>query len=103
MVQRQVRASGNAKVLSILLLVSFIAMLSSTTVVNALPQILSDLRGSQGQFTLVISATLLTTVATTPVWGKLADVRNKKLLLQVSICIFASGSMLCGVAPRFRC
>ena len=63
--------------LSGLLLVLFVAMLSSTVVSTALPKIIGALNGSQTQYTWVVTATLLTATATTPIWGKLADLFNK--------------------------
>src|SRR3569623_1246696 len=84
--------------LSGLLLVLFVAMLSSTVVATALPQSIGALRGSQTQYTWVVTATLLTATATTPVWGKLADLFNKKLLIQVAIVIFVAGSAIAGLS-----
>ncbi|MEU1646199.1 MDR family MFS transporter [Micromonospora zamorensis] len=82
--------------LSGLLLVLFVAMLSSTVVSTALPKIIGSLNGSQTQYTWVVTATLLTATATTPIWGKLADLFNKKLLIQVAIVVFLVGSVIAG-------
>ncbi len=76
----------------------FTAILSSTIVANALPTIMSDLNGSQTDFAWVITAALLANAATTPIWGKFADLFDKKLLVQVSIVIFVAGSVLAGFA-----
>ncbi|MEU3453426.1 MDR family MFS transporter [Micromonospora sp. NPDC006766] len=84
--------------LSGLLLVLFVAMLSSTVVSIALPKIIGALNGSQTQYTWVVTATLLTATATTPIWGKLADLFNKKLLIQVAIVVFLVGSIVAGFA-----
>lgn len=84
--------------LSGLLLVLFVAMLSGTVVSTALPQIIGALDGSQNQYTWVVTATLLTATATTPIWGKLADLFNKKALVQVAIVIFVLGSFISGFA-----
>jgi EmrB/QacA subfamily drug resistance transporter len=84
--------------LSGLLLAMFVAILSSTIVANALPTIVADLHGSQTGYTWVITATLLTTTASTPIWGKLADLFSKKLLVQVAIAIFVVGSIGAGLA-----
>jgi EmrB/QacA subfamily drug resistance transporter len=84
--------------LSGMLLAMFVAMLSSTVVANALPTIITDLRGSQGQYTWVVTATLLSSTASTPIWGKLSDLFSKKLLLQLAIVIFIIGSMLAGLS-----
>ncbi|GGP82221.1 MDR family MFS transporter [Saccharothrix coeruleofusca] len=84
--------------LSGLLLVLFVAMLSGTVVSTALPQIIGALNGSQTQYTWVVTATLLTATASTPIWGKLADLFNKKTLVQVAIVLFVIGSVISGLA-----
>ena len=76
----------------------FTAILSSTIVANALPTIMSDLNGSQTDFAWVITAALLANAATTPIWGKFADLFDKKALVQISIVIFVAGSVLAGFA-----
>ena len=86
--------------LSGLLLVLFVALLSSTVVSTALPQIIGALRGSQTQYTWVVTATLLTATATTPIWGKLADLFDKKLLIQIAIVIFVAGSAIAGLSQN---
>jgi EmrB/QacA subfamily drug resistance transporter len=88
--------------LSGLLLAMFVAMLSSTIVSNALPTIVADLKGSQTGYTWVVVATLLTMTATTPIWGKLADLVSKKLLVQTALLIFSLGSVIAGLAPSME-
>ncbi len=85
--------------LSGLLLALFVAMLSSTIVSNALPRIVADLEGSESGYTWIVVATLLTTTASTPVWGKLADLFSKKVLVQAALVVFTVGSVLAGLAP----
>ena len=85
--------------LSGLLLALFVAMISSTIVATALPRIVADLDGSEAGYTWVIVASLLTTSTTTPIWGKLADLFSKKLLVQLALLIFVAGSVLAGLAP----
>src|SRR5690349_20275561 len=84
--------------LSGLLMVLFVAMISSTIVSTALPRIIGELNGTQTQYTWVVTATLLAATATTPIWGRLADLFNKKLLVQIAIGVFVVGSMLSGFA-----
>ena len=79
--------------LSGLLLAMFVAMLSSTVVSNALPAIVTDLHGSQTGYTWVVVATLLAMTATTPIWGKLADLFSKKVLVQSATVVFVLGSV----------
>ena len=55
--------------LSGLLLGMFVSMLASTVVSTSLPVIVHDLEGDQAAFTWVITATLLTTAISTPIWG----------------------------------
>jgi EmrB/QacA subfamily drug resistance transporter len=84
--------------LSGLLIALFIATLSSTVVSTALPKIISSLHGSQTQYTWVVTASLLATTATTPIWGKLADLFDKKTLVQVSVAVFVVGSVAAGLS-----
>jgi EmrB/QacA subfamily drug resistance transporter len=88
--------------LSGLLLAMFVAMLSSTVVSNALPAIVTDLGGSQTGYTWVVVATLLAMTATTPIWGKLADLFSKKVLVQSALVIFSIGSLIAGFAPSME-
>ena len=80
----------------------FVAMLSSTVVSNALPAIVTDLEGSQTGYTWVVVATLLAMTATTPIWGKLADLFSKKVLVQSALVIFSIGSLIAGFAPSME-
>ncbi|MEQ4519504.1 MFS transporter [Pseudarthrobacter sp. B907] len=79
-----------------LLAAFFTAIISSTIVANALPTIMSELKGTQTDFAWVITAALLANAATTPIWGKLADLFDKKFLVQLSIVIFVAGSVMAG-------
>ncbi len=81
-----------------LLAALFTAMLSSTIVATALPTIIGDLRGTQSQYTWVITASLLATTVSTPIWGKLADLFSKKVLVQAAIIVFVAGSIAAGLA-----
>lgn len=85
-------------VLAGLLAALFTALLSSTIVSTALPTIIADLQGTQTQYAWVITTALLANAASTPIWGKLSDLFNKKLLVQLSILVFVGGSVLAGLA-----
>nr|WP_324650345.1 MFS transporter [Georgenia sp. H159] len=86
------------KVFTGLLLALFVAMLSGTIVGNALPVIIADLGGSQLQYTWIVTAALLASTASTPIFGKLADLFDKKKLLLLAIGLFSVGSLLAGSA-----
>ncbi|MFF0278949.1 MDR family MFS transporter [Rhodococcus aetherivorans] len=83
-----------------LLAALFTALLSSTIVAVALPTIIADLNGTQTQFAWIITTALLANAASTPIWGKLADLFNKKLLVQTAIVVFVAGSILAGFATN---
>jgi EmrB/QacA subfamily drug resistance transporter len=84
--------------LSGLLLAMFVAILSSTVVSAALPEIIADLEGGQSSYTWVVTATLLTMTISTPIWGKMSDLFNRKQLIQLGLVIYLSGSILAGFA-----
>ncbi|MFJ4503551.1 MFS transporter [Streptomyces sp. NPDC088864] len=81
-----------------LLLGMFVAILSSTVVSNALPEIIADLGGGQSAYTWVVTASLLAMTATTPLWGKLADLFSKKLLVQIALVIYVAASIVAGLS-----
>lgn len=80
-----------------LLMTLFVAMLAQTIVGTALPVIIADLDGTQMQYTWIVTAAMLASTVATPIFGKLADLLDKKVLLMVSIGIFALGSLLSGM------
>ncbi|MCR2783825.1 MULTISPECIES: MDR family MFS transporter [unclassified Microbacterium] len=86
--------------LSGLILGMFVSMLASTVVSTSLPVIIHDLGGGQSAFTWVVTATLLTTAISTPIWGKLADLMNRKLLYQISIVIFVLATAAAGFSQN---
>lgn len=86
------------RALSGLLLGMFAAILSSTIVTNALPHIIRDLGGGQSAYTWVVTATLLAMTASMPLWGKLADLFSKKLLIQLALLIYVAGSIVAGLS-----
>ena len=82
--------------LSGLIMGMFVAILSGTVVSTSLPRIISELKGDQTAYTWVITATLLSTAVSTPIWGKLSDLLDRKLLLQLSLGIFVVASAIAG-------
>jgi MFS family permease len=81
-----------------LLLGMFVTILSSTVVSAALPRIITDLHGGQSSFTWVVTSTLLALTVSTPIWGKLADLVDRKLLVQVALSIYVVGSIFAGLS-----
>lgn len=81
-----------------LLLGMFVSMIATTVVSTSMPVIVHDLGGDQAAYTWVITATLLTTAISTPIWGKLADLFNRKLLIQIAIIVFVGATAAAGFA-----
>lgn len=75
----------------------FAAMLSINIIVTALPVIVRELDGTQLEYSWVLTGTLLANAATTPIWGKLADLFDKKRLFQTALAIFTLGSLVAGL------
>jgi EmrB/QacA subfamily drug resistance transporter len=82
--------------LSGLIMGMFVAVLSGTVVSTSLPRIIADLGGNQTSYTWVITASLLATAVSTPIWGKLSDLLDRKLLLQLSLGIFVTATAIAG-------
>jgi EmrB/QacA subfamily drug resistance transporter len=78
----------------------FVAIVSATIVSTALPTIIADLEGTQTQYTWVVTASLLAMTVTSPIWSKLSDLYNKKVLVQVAIVIFLLGSIAAGAVQN---
>ncbi|MEE6388678.1 MDR family MFS transporter [Microbacterium paraoxydans] len=74
----------------------FVAVLSGTVVSTSMPVIIADLGGTQSQYTWVITASLLATAVSTPIWGKLADLVDRKVLIQISLILFTVGTVIAG-------
>ena len=82
-----------------LMLVILLASLDQTIVATALPTIVGDLGGLQ-HLSWVVTAYLLASTVTGPLYGKFGDLYGRKGTLQVAIVIFLIGSALCGIAQN---
>lgn len=82
-------------VIGALLMGMFLAALDQTVVATALPTIVGDLHGAS-HLSWVVTAYLLSSTVTTPLWGKLGDQYGRKTLFQASIVIFLAGSAMSG-------
>ena len=75
-----------------------LAALDQTIVATALPTIAGDLHGLS-HLSWVVTAYLLASTVSTPLWGKLGDLYGRKLFFQAAIVIFLVGSALSGLSP----
>lgn len=89
---RSVRVVMMALMVTILL-----AMLDNMIVSPAMPTIVGDLGGME-HLSWVVTAYMLATAASTPIWGKLGDMYGRKGVFLTSIVIFLLGSVLSGMA-----
>ena len=78
----------------------FVAIVSTTIVSTALPTIIGGLEGTQTQYTWVVTASLLAMTVSSPIWSKLSDLYNKKVLVQVAIVVFLLGSLAAGAVQN---
>jgi EmrB/QacA subfamily drug resistance transporter len=82
-------------ILAALLLGMLLAALDQTIVSTALPTIVGDLHGGS-HLAWVVTAYLLASTVSTPLWGKLGDQFGRKFFFQAAIVIFVIGSALSG-------
>jgi EmrB/QacA subfamily drug resistance transporter len=80
-----------------LMLGMLLAALDQTIVATALPTIVASLHGEE-HLSWVVSAYLLTSTATTPLYGKVSDLLGRKGVFQFAIVVFLVGSALSGLA-----
>src|SRR5690242_17991861 len=90
--QRQVLIAFGA-----IMLATLLSALDQTIVATALPKIVGDLQGFS-DLSWVVTAYLLTSTVTVPLYGKLSDLYGRRRLFVVAISVFIAGSALCGMA-----
>jgi len=86
-------------VFSGLMLGMFLAALDQTIVATALPTIVNDLHGLN-HISWVVTAYLLTSTVSTPLYGKLSDQLGRKGIFQFAIVVFLVGSVLSGLSQN---
>ena len=92
MTHRQILVVFSALMLGILL-----AALDQTIVATALPTIVGDL-GGLDHLAWVVTAYLLTSTASAPLYGKISDLYGRKIVFQFAIVVFLIGSILSGMS-----
>src|SRR5579871_4943171 len=89
-----------AAVISGLLLGMLLAALDQTIVGTAMPTIFRELGGSLQDYSWVVTAYLLTSTITVPIYGKLSDIWGRKWFFMGGIVIFLVGSALSGASQN---
>ena len=82
-----------------LILVFLLASLDQTIVSTALPTIVGEFGGLQ-HLSWVVTAYLLASTVSGPLYGKFGDLYGRKVVLQTAIVIFLVGSALCGLSQN---
>src|SRR5919107_5720119 len=82
-----------------LMLAMMLAMLDNFIVGTAMPRIVGEL-GGLNHLSWVVTAYVLGTTVSTPIWGKLGDLYGRKAVFLTSIVLFLAGSALCGFAQN---
>ncbi|HYK97218.1 MAG TPA: MDR family MFS transporter [Candidatus Acidoferrales bacterium] len=75
----------------------FVAALDTTVVGTAMPTAIGELGGID-RYSWVFAAYLLVSTATTPVFGRFADVHGRKRVYIAALVLFVGASTLCGLA-----
>ncbi len=87
-------------ILAGILLAMFLAAIDQTIVSTALPKIVEDL-GGLDRYAWVFTAYLMVSTVLVPIYGKLADMFDRKKVELWAIGLFLTGSFLCGLAGEF--
>lgn len=85
------------KVITGILLCIMLAAIDQTVVIPAVPAIGRDLKGF-GHLSWIVTAYLLTSTATTPIYGRLSDQFGRRHTLIPAIALFVIAACLCGIA-----
>src|SRR5215469_15288171 len=79
------------------LLAMLLSSLDQTVVATALPRIVTDLQGAD-RYVWVVTAYMLCSTVTIPIYGKLSDVYGRKVMLLIAVGLFMAGSSLSGLS-----
>jgi len=78
-----------------------LAALDQTIVSTALQNIVEEFDGLN-HYTWVVTAYLLTSTASTPLYGKISDIYGRRVVFQFAIVTFLIGSLLAGAAQNME-
>ena len=82
-----------------LMLTMLLASLDQTIVGTALPTIVGDLKGMD-DYTWVVTAYLIATTASTPLYGKMSDLYGRRPIILLAIAVFLVASALAGLSQN---
>src|SRR5471030_778835 len=82
-----------------LMIVMGLGALDQSIVATALPRIVADL-GGISHLSWVVTAYVLASTSTMPLYGKLADQYGRRPLILFAVALFLVGSVLCGLSQN---
>jgi multidrug resistance protein len=88
---------GRRKVTAALMMAMMVTAMEQLVVSPAMPTIIAQLKGFE-IYPWVVSAYLLASTVSTPIYGKLADLYGRKRILLFGLALFTIGSMLSGTS-----
>lgn len=94
-------ATAIALIMLPLCLSVFLSALDLTIVTPAIPTIVRDFHSTTG-YVWIGTAFILSSTASTPIWGSVADIWGRKPILLIALTIFLGGSLLCALAPSMH-
>ncbi|MFI6927146.1 MFS transporter [Nonomuraea spiralis] len=77
---------------------AFLGMLDGTVIGTALPRIVEQVGGTTSWYVWLVTAYLLTSSVSVPVYGRFSDLYGRRGLLLSGVAIFLAGSLVCGLA-----
>ncbi|HEX3952863.1 MAG TPA: MDR family MFS transporter [Stellaceae bacterium] len=80
-----------------LMLAMFLASLDQTVVATSLSTMANDLNG-WALMSWVVSAYLVASTVTTPIYGRLSDIYGRRVILLIAIGLFVGASVLCALS-----
>lgn len=84
-----------------LLLGLFLSSTEQSVIATALPTMAGEL-GAASRIAWVVSAYLLTSTISTPLYGKMSDLFGRRIVYQTSITVFVLGSAACALAQTIN-
>jgi EmrB/QacA subfamily drug resistance transporter len=79
----------------------FLAAMEATVVSTAMPTVVGELGGLH-LYAWVFAVYMLSLTVTVPIWGKLADLRGRKLVMLWGLGLFLAASVACALAPSME-
>jgi len=85
-------------ILSVVVLLPFMATLDSTIVNVALPVMINVFSVPMSSIQLIVICYLITIVSTILLFGRLGDIKGKSIIFNIGLLIFTIGSLFCGLS-----